>query len=156
MLSYRVGMFTNRKTSGHEKKIGRFERVYTLYIMKGKVVHMDQESISRIVSNLSPRLKETLAVLLQGISERQCAERMGVSPNTMHDYVRQVFHHFGVRTRPGLMSVFVNPKVMKELQGSHLEFRMHELNHDGHKQDGHDHDGAQVNHPFGRLAAAAI
>jgi DNA-binding CsgD family transcriptional regulator len=53
---------------------------------------------------LSPRLRQTLACLLEGDSEKQVADRLGLSPATTHQYVTGLYRHFGVGSRAQLMA----------------------------------------------------
>jgi DNA-binding NarL/FixJ family response regulator len=51
---------------------------------------------------LSPRLQETLACLLEGYSEKEAAERLQLSPATLHQYVIALYRRFGVASRSQL------------------------------------------------------
>src|SRR5688572_7268620 len=42
---------------------------------------------------LAPRVRETLECLLAGDSEKQIAARMGLSPHTVHVYVKRLYRH---------------------------------------------------------------
>jgi DNA-binding CsgD family transcriptional regulator len=53
---------------------------------------------------LSPRLRHTLACLVQGDSEKQAAARLGLSPTTVHEYVTALYRRFGVRSRGELLA----------------------------------------------------
>lgn len=53
---------------------------------------------------LSPRLRQTLACLLEGDTERHVASRLRLSPATVHEYVTVLYRHFGVRSRAQLMA----------------------------------------------------
>src|SRR5919108_5400525 len=53
---------------------------------------------------LAPRLRQTLACLLEGDSEKQVASRLGLSQATTHEYVTALYRHFGVRSRAQLMA----------------------------------------------------
>jgi len=53
---------------------------------------------------LSPRLRQTLAYLLEGDSEKQVADRLGLSQATTHEYVTALYRHFGVQSRAQLMA----------------------------------------------------
>jgi DNA-binding CsgD family transcriptional regulator len=53
---------------------------------------------------LSPRLRQTLACLLEGDSEKQVASRLGLSQATTHEYVTALYRHFGVQSRAQLMA----------------------------------------------------
>jgi DNA-binding NarL/FixJ family response regulator len=55
-------------------------------------------------SDLSPRLRQTLACLLQGDSEKQVAARLGLSPATTHQYVTALYRRFGVQSRAQLLT----------------------------------------------------
>jgi DNA-binding CsgD family transcriptional regulator len=54
--------------------------------------------------DLSPRLRQTLACLLEGDSEKQVASRLGLSVPTVHQYVTALYKRFGVRSRGQLMA----------------------------------------------------
>src|SRR5262245_19648954 len=53
---------------------------------------------------LSPRLQQTLAYLLERDSEKQVADRLGLSHDTTHEYVTALYRHFGVGSRAQLMA----------------------------------------------------
>lgn len=55
-------------------------------------------------SDLSPRLRQTLASLLEGDSEKQMAARLGLSPATTHQYVTALYRRFGVQSRAQLLA----------------------------------------------------
>jgi DNA-binding NarL/FixJ family response regulator len=52
---------------------------------------------------LSPRLRETLDCLLQGLSEKEAAERLQLSPATIHQYVIALYRRFDVASRGQLL-----------------------------------------------------
>ena len=54
--------------------------------------------------DLAPRLRQTLACLLEGDSEKQVAARLGLSQATTHQYVTALYRRFGVRSRAQLMA----------------------------------------------------
>jgi DNA-binding CsgD family transcriptional regulator len=56
---------------------------------------------------LPPRPRETLRRLLAGDSEKQIARRMGVSPHTVHVYVKHIYRHYRVSSRGELLARFV-------------------------------------------------
>ncbi len=53
---------------------------------------------------LSPRERETLALLMTGAPEKQIAARLGISPHTAHDYVKALYKKLGVTSRAELMA----------------------------------------------------
>src|SRR5204863_6187 len=57
---------------------------------------------------LAPRQRQTLERLLVGDSEKQIARRMGLSPNTVHVYVKDLYRHYDVCTRGELLARFVS------------------------------------------------
>ena len=56
------------------------------------------------VESLSPRLRQTLACLLEGDSEKQVALRLGLSQSTVHQYVTMLYRTFAVRSRAELLA----------------------------------------------------
>jgi len=56
---------------------------------------------------LSPRLRQTLACLLEGDSEKQLAVRLSLSQATIHQYVTALYRHFGVRSRAQLLALII-------------------------------------------------
>lgn len=54
--------------------------------------------------SLSPRLRQTLACLLEGDSEKQVAARLKLSVPTAHQYVTALYRHFGVSSRAQLLA----------------------------------------------------
>jgi DNA-binding CsgD family transcriptional regulator len=57
--------------------------------------------------SLSPRLRQTLEHLVRGDSEKQIAGKLGVSPHTIHVYVKQLHKRFKVSSRGELLARFV-------------------------------------------------
>jgi len=53
---------------------------------------------------LSPRLRQTLACLLEGDSEKQVAARLSLSRATTHQYVTALYRHFRVQSRAQLLA----------------------------------------------------
>jgi len=59
------------------------------------------------VSQLSPRLRDVLASLLEGDSEKQVAQRLGLTRDTTHQYVKAVYRRFHVNSRAELMARWI-------------------------------------------------
>ncbi len=55
-------------------------------------------------AGLSPRLRQTLEGLCEGLAEKEIAARLGLSPHTVHDYVKAVYRHFRVQSRAALVA----------------------------------------------------
>ena len=56
---------------------------------------------------LSKRLNETLSLLLEGKSEKEAANQLGLSARTVHDYVTTLYQHFRVCSRAELLAYFI-------------------------------------------------
>ena len=56
---------------------------------------------------LTPRLEQTLHCLLDGDSEKQVAQRLNLSPHTVHVYVKALYRRFGVSSRGELLALHV-------------------------------------------------
>jgi DNA-binding CsgD family transcriptional regulator len=59
------------------------------------------------LAGLSTRQRQTLDALLDGLSEKEIAARLGISTPTVHEYVGLIYRHFRVRARSELMARFV-------------------------------------------------
>jgi DNA-binding CsgD family transcriptional regulator len=55
-------------------------------------------------AKLPPRVREVLACLLDGDSEKQVALRMGLSRATVHQYVTALYRHYRVASRAELLA----------------------------------------------------
>lgn len=53
---------------------------------------------------LPPRQRAVLDALCQGLSEKQIAADLDISPHTVHDYVKQLHQRFGAQSRGELLS----------------------------------------------------
>ncbi len=64
------------------------------------------ESVREAAIALTPRERQTLIYLLSGHTQRSIAERMGISPHTVNDYLKQIHKQFGVKSRAELQAHF--------------------------------------------------
>lgn len=62
---------------------------------------------SSSAKELPPRARETLEHLLSGLSEKQIASRLNLSPNTVHHYVKIIHRKFEVSSRGELLARWV-------------------------------------------------
>jgi DNA-binding CsgD family transcriptional regulator len=62
---------------------------------------------------LSPRLRQTLDLLLSGRSEKQIAEQFGLAKSTVNEYVAALYHRYGVSSRAELMARFLRWKITR-------------------------------------------
>ncbi len=63
---------------------------------------VDMAEISRRF-RLSPRESETIRHLIHGLTTKEAAERMSVSPNTVKQFVRLIMSKMGVSTRSAIV-----------------------------------------------------
>lgn len=59
-------------------------------------------------SPLTPTERRVLQLLLTELSEKQIGGQMGLAASTVHQHVLNIFRKFGVRSRAGLMSLWLN------------------------------------------------
>jgi DNA-binding CsgD family transcriptional regulator len=59
---------------------------------------------------LTPREQETIQLLVQGLTSKQIAERMRISPNTVKAFLRLVMVKMGVSTRSAIIGKIVGPR----------------------------------------------
>lgn len=60
---------------------------------------------------LTPAEKRALRLLVTGDCEKTIAKRLGVTAGTTHQYVLSIYRKFGVRSRPELLSLWLNHRV---------------------------------------------
>jgi DNA-binding NarL/FixJ family response regulator len=72
-----------------------------------------REQIGR--HSLPPRLRQTLAALLDGASEKEIAYRLAICRATAHEYVTALYRRFRVRSRAELMAHFVRRRPIDSL-----------------------------------------
>ena len=63
---------------------------------------------------LSPRLRQTLACLVEGDSVKQMAARLSLSLDTTHQYVTALYRHFRVASRAQLMAHVIKRLARRE------------------------------------------
>jgi DNA-binding CsgD family transcriptional regulator len=57
--------------------------------------------------DLAPRARRVLACLLQGDTDKQVAARLRLSVHTVNEYIKAIFRHFRVRSRPERLARWV-------------------------------------------------
>ena len=80
----------------------------TMHIAR-KVVQSFQQSAASAQSteNLSPREQEVLDLLSQGFLYKEIAEKLGISYETVHTYIRRIYEKLQVRTRTEAVAKFL-------------------------------------------------
>jgi DNA-binding CsgD family transcriptional regulator len=88
-------------------------------LLSGRLValHLERASMGdlviRDISNryhLSEREEETLKGVLMGLSTKEVADQMGISPNTVKAYIRLVMIKMGVATRWGIIAKVIGSR----------------------------------------------
>ena len=49
-----------------------------------------------------------MSLLLRGMSEKEMAAELGVSPSTAHEYVGEASRRLGVRSRPEMIALWMD------------------------------------------------
>ena len=65
---------------------------------------------------LSKRLRETLSLLLKGLSEKLVAGELDLSIKTVHEYVGMLYNHFQVSSRGELLAYFIRREPIRREQ----------------------------------------
>lgn len=58
------------------------------------------------VPELTNRCRQVLNLLLEGLSRKEVADRLGISEHTVNDYAKEVYKFFGVHSHAELVSKF--------------------------------------------------
>ncbi|MCH2206138.1 MAG: LuxR C-terminal-related transcriptional regulator [Lentisphaerales bacterium] len=62
---------------------------------------------------LSPRLNDVLTCLMDSLSNKEIAEKLGISPHTAKDYVKQVLNHYMVSSKRELLAAIKNGRLIR-------------------------------------------
>jgi len=95
----------------HEMRFGPRERLLLDTLHRGlESIYRSEEATQKLsrASGLTPRLRQTLELLLNGDTERQVAMKLSLSVHTVHDYVKALYVHFGVSSRSELLSKWMH------------------------------------------------
>ena len=71
-------------------------------------------------SQLAPRERQVLVLLLLGVTEREIAGQLQLSTGTVHKYVTRIYRHFGATTRAELMAMWIEDSAIEEVANSCL------------------------------------
>ena len=56
-------------------------------------------SIERILVDLTPRERELILLVSEGLSRKECARTLGISPHTAAEYIQSAYRKLGVHSR---------------------------------------------------------
>jgi DNA-binding NarL/FixJ family response regulator len=112
VVSPEVEMYFTLDRHRHDEKFSARERDILLAALSGLQSFARRLARSQGVLDadrmLSPRERETLRYLLSGLSEKQIADAMGLTPKSLHQYVVVLFRKFAVHSRAELMALWIN------------------------------------------------
>ena len=80
---------------------------YALLLERQHHVLLELASVSKQY-NLTNREIETLRLLIEGLTSKEIASRLNISPNTVKVFLRQIMLKMGVTTRAGIIGKFVS------------------------------------------------
>ena len=96
---------------GDRRRFGGRERALVHLAHSGLEHHYEREArIAEIVGSggrrrhMTPRMRQTLDLLLAGLSEKEAARKLKLSPNTLHVHVRSLYRRYDVNSRAELMA----------------------------------------------------
>ncbi len=90
--------------------------------------HLALEEICKLFS-LTEREGETVELLVQGLTSKEIATRMAISPNTVKAFVRLVMVKMNVTTRSGIVGRLARPHVMGFTGGTNSALNRPHRNH---------------------------
>lgn len=64
--------------------------------------------IQERIDSLTEAQRRVLALVLRGNSEKEMAQLLFISVNTIHNHVRKLYEKFEVASRPELMAIFIH------------------------------------------------
>lgn len=71
--------------------------------------HTEASTALRIAPVLGGRRSQVLEALCEGLSEKQVARRLNLSPHTVHGYVKSIYRELGVNSRAELLVAVLKP-----------------------------------------------
>ena len=81
-----------------------------VHVILSEVPWLHMQSLPQVkrtqADQLSPRLRTTLNLLLEGLGRKQIAGHLEISENTVSGYVKQVYRFYGVQSHAELMKFF--------------------------------------------------
>lgn len=93
---------------GDGRGFGARERDLLAFFLRGStLLHREMLQMHGLLNAfrpLSPRERDVLRLLLNGISEKELARELNLTPATAHQYVVAVLHNFGAHSRAELMA----------------------------------------------------
>lgn len=96
-----------RRMAVRRTELGSFSR-RELQREFSSVTEMEENSSPEaILDSLPKRQREVLALLMRGLSLKEVAKRLGISPHTVNDYTKALYRRFQVSGRSELLALFI-------------------------------------------------
>ncbi|HLP77737.1 MAG TPA: response regulator transcription factor, partial [Candidatus Paceibacterota bacterium] len=90
------------------KEVHRGGSPMTTHIARKVVLSFQRTAATApATENLSPREQEVLDCLAQGFLYKEIAEKLGISYETVHTYIRRIYEKLQVRTRTEAVAKFL-------------------------------------------------
>jgi hypothetical protein len=102
-----LGLHRTRNEPGHDEPFTEADHrlVRLFHVELGRLWKKDALRKAKDPgSDLPPRLAQTLAALQAGQSEKQVSIQLGISPHTVHNYVKILHQRLGVTSRGELLA----------------------------------------------------
>ena len=108
--SGQVGVITLFRKLGAPHFTERDSRIAHILISEVGWLHDDSwpNHPRHEISDLSPRLRSVLALLLHGEARKSIADKLGLSIHTVGDYIKLGYRHFAVHSQAELIRRFVS------------------------------------------------
>lgn len=107
----RIGMSVNRAFGGPPFSAEDQALIEIFHLAVGRFLSrpvLDAMSNHGFRTKLTPRARQILDGLLRGETNKDIAELLGISPNTVHHYCKMVFRTFQVESRSELVAKWFN------------------------------------------------
>jgi DNA-binding CsgD family transcriptional regulator len=97
--------FSMHRAWGERRFSERERRLIDAIHREARFLHEPPSDLAPgVLRGLSPRLCDALRGFARGLSEKQLADELGISPHTAHDYAKALYRHFGVQSRSELLA----------------------------------------------------
>ena len=86
-----------------------------LNLLHKEIFHLVQQGKLKMLTSapvgMTIRMRQVMDLLAEGLSEKQAALRLGISPHTCHDYVKQLHKYYDVNSRSELIIAILRKKL---------------------------------------------
>ncbi|MCP3101487.1 helix-turn-helix transcriptional regulator [Myxococcus sp. K15C18031901] len=104
-----IGLY--RERSGRPFDVADRELLHLFHAECGAMFDPPAPSIREAPDGrLAPRERQTLDLLLDGLADKQIAERLGISRFTVNQYTKTLYRRFGVQSRAALIARLLGDK----------------------------------------------